>query len=104
MKSQTDVFITSEVFQNIIKNIPRLPKCAGVYHRNYSDDNISVKEVTDSVQEEPALQPFILKMVNSAYYGLPEKISSLHHAILYLGFNNVYQIILENSIKNSSSG
>ena len=26
--------------------------------------------------------------------------SSLHHAILYLGFNNVYQLILENSIKN----
>jgi HD-like signal output (HDOD) protein len=26
--------------------------------------------------------------------------ASLHHAILYLGFNNVYQIILENSIKN----
>jgi HD-like signal output (HDOD) protein len=26
--------------------------------------------------------------------------SSLHHAILYLGFGNVYQLILENSIKN----
>jgi len=56
--------------------------------------------VTESVQEEPALAAAILKTVNSAYYGLPEKISSLHHAILYLGFNNVYQLILENSIKN----
>jgi len=56
--------------------------------------------VTESVQEEPALAAAILKTVNSAYYGLPEKMSSLHHAILYLGFNNVYQLILENSIKN----
>jgi HD-like signal output (HDOD) protein len=100
MKSQTDVFITSEVFQNIIKNIPRLPKCAGSLSSKLLDDNISTKEVTESVQEEPALAAAVLKMVNSAYYGLPEKISSLHHAILYLGFNNVYQIILENSIKN----
>ena len=100
MKSQTDTFITSEVFQNIIKNIPKLPKCAGSLSAKLLDDNVSVKEVTESVQEEPALAAAILKTVNSAYYGLTEKVSSLHHAILYLGFNNVYQIILENSIKN----
>src|SRR2546422_11759015 len=45
------------------------------------EDNVSAKEVTESVQEEPALAAAILKTVNSAYYGLPEKMSSLHHAI-----------------------
>jgi len=100
MKSQTDAFINAEIFQNIIKNIPKLPKCAGSLSSKLFDDNVSAKEVTESVQEEPALAAAILKAVNSAYYGLPEKISSLHHAILYLGFNNVYQLILENSIKN----
>jgi HD-like signal output (HDOD) protein len=100
MKSPTDAFIASEVFQNIIKSIPKLPKCAGSLSAKLLDDNISAKEVTESVQEEPALAAAILKTVNSAYYGLTEKVSSLHHAILYIGFNNVYQIILENSIKN----
>jgi HD-like signal output (HDOD) protein len=100
MKSQTYTFITSEVFQSIIKNIPKLPKCAGSLSAKLLDDNVSAKEVTESVQEEPALAAAILKTVNSAYYGLTEKMSSLHHAILYLGFNNVYQIILENSIRN----
>jgi HD-like signal output (HDOD) protein len=100
MKSQTDAFINAEVFQNIIKNIPKLPKCAGSLSAKLLDDNVSAKEVTGSVQEEPALAAAILKTVNSAYYGLPEKMSSLHHAILYLGFNNVYQLILENSIRN----
>ena len=73
MKSQTDAFITSEVFQNIIKNIPKLPKCAGSLSAKLFDDNVSAKEVTESVQEEPALAAAILKTVNSAYYGLPEK-------------------------------
>jgi len=100
MKSQTDAFINAEVFQAIIKNIPKLPKCAGSLSSKLLEDNVSAKEVTESVQEEPALAAAILKTVNSAYYGLPEKMSSLHHAILYLGFNNVYQLILENSIKN----
>jgi HD-like signal output (HDOD) protein len=100
MKLQNDAFINAEVFQNIIKNIPKLPKCAGSLSSKLCDDNVSAKEVTESVQEEPALAAAILKTVNSAYYGLPEKMSSLHHAILYLGFNNVYQLILENSIRN----
>src|SRR2546430_3965689 len=55
---------------------------------------------SDVCSSDLALAAAILKTVNSAYYGLPEKMSSLHHAILYLGFNNVYQLILENSIKN----
>lgn len=100
MRSQTDVFIASEVFQNIIKNLPKLPKCAGSLSAKLGTEDISVKEVTESVQEEPALAAAILKTVNSAYYGLQEKIVSLHHAILYLGFNNIYQLILENSLKN----
>ena len=77
-----------------------MPKCAGSLSSKLVADDISAKEVTESVQEEPALAAAILKTVNSAYYGLQEKIVSLHHAILYLGFNNVYQIILENSMKN----
>src|SRR4249919_1314443 len=58
-------------------------------------------------QEEVCLDPrFLCNLtpprfsVELPYYGLQEKIVSLHHAILYLGFNNVYQIILENSMKN----
>jgi len=100
MRAQTDAFITSEAFQSIIKSIPKLPKCAGSLLSKLVDDNVSAKEVTESVQEEPALAAEILKRVNSAYYGLQEKVSSLHHAILYLGFNNVYQLILENSVRN----
>jgi len=100
IKAQTNAFITSDVFQNIIKNIPKLPKCAGSLSAKLLDDNISAKEVTESVQEEPALAAAILKNVNSACYGLTEKMSSIHHAILYLEFNTVYQLILENSIKN----
>src|SRR5262249_35035985 len=74
MKLSNDAFVSSEIFQNIIKNIPKLPKCAGSLSAKLVDDNISAKEVTDSVQEEPALAAAILKTVNSAYYGLPEKI------------------------------
>ncbi len=100
MCSKTNVFISSEAFQNLIKSIPKLPKCAGSLSARLMEENVSAKEVTEAVQEEPALAAAILKTVNSAYYGLQEKVSSLHHAILYLGFNEVYQLILENSLKN----
>jgi CRP-like cAMP-binding protein len=100
MRSQTDAFINSEVFQNIIKNIPKLPKCASSLSLKLLEDNISAKEVTESIQEDPALAAAIMKTVNSSYYGVQEKISSLHHAILHLGFNNVYNISCFSSREN----
>jgi HD-like signal output (HDOD) protein len=42
----------------------------------------------------------ILKTVNSSYYGLAQKISDVHHAIIYLGFNNVYQLIVSQAMKS----
>ena len=57
---------------SIKKNIPKLPKCAGSLSSKLVADDISAKEVTESVQEEPALAVAILKTVNSAYYGLQE--------------------------------
>jgi HD-like signal output (HDOD) protein len=100
MRDQTDVFLASEAFQHVVNNIPKLPKCAGSLSARLLDENVSAREVTESVQEEPALAASILKIVNSAYYGFPEKIASLHQAILYLGFSNVYQIVIEDSVKN----
>ena len=64
------------------------------------NENTSIQEVTDSVQQDPALVGMILKTVNSSYYGLAQKIADVHHAIIYLGFNNVYQLIVNQTMKS----
>jgi putative nucleotidyltransferase with HDIG domain len=36
----------------------------------------------------------VLRVVNSAYYSLPKQISSINHAVVYLGFNTIKNLAL----------
>lgn len=44
------------------------------------------------VSQEPALVSQLLKWVNSAYYSLPRRVSSISHAMILLGFSTVKSI------------
>jgi HD-like signal output (HDOD) protein len=92
--------ISSELIQNIIKKIPKLPIYASDLLEKLTNENTSIQEIAAPIQKDPALAGIVLKTVNSSYYGLQRKIADVHNAILYLGFNNVYQIILNHAVKN----
>jgi HD-like signal output (HDOD) protein len=49
---------------------------------------------------DPVLVGRVLKMVNSAYYGLHQEITSLVHAIIMLGINTVKNLVLSTAIIN----
>ncbi len=55
-------------------------------------------DMHEVVQADPALATKILKVVNSAFYGLPSQIASLDRAILMLGMNSVKNLALAASI------
>jgi len=60
-----------------------------------SDTNIST--LTEVLLYDPAITSNILKICNSAYFGLPRKIDSLQQAITYLGINQIIDIVLMKS-------
>ncbi len=69
-----------------------------------NDPNASSADLEKLILQEPGLIIHILKLVNSAYYGLQRKISSLTHAISILGFSTIKSLasglILYNLFKN----
>jgi HD-like signal output (HDOD) protein len=95
---------SSELIQNIIKKIPKIPSHTYNILSKLMSDDVSAQEITESIQKDSSLVGIILKTVNSSYYGLSQKISDVHHAIIFLGFNNIYQLILNQSIKNIIDG
>jgi HD-like signal output (HDOD) protein len=92
--------VYSELIQNIINKIPKLPSYAYGLLEKLMDENTSIQDIATPIQNDPALAGIVLKTVNSAYYGLQRKVSDIHNAILHLGFNNVYQIILNHAVKS----
>ncbi len=59
-----------------------------------SNPNVSAKELEKVIAQDIGLSTKVLKLVNSAYYGLPRRISKLSEAIMILGFKTVRNLAL----------
>lgn len=59
-----------------------------------SNPNTSAKELEHVISMDVGLSTKILRLVNSAYYGLPRKITKLSEAIVILGFKTVRNLAL----------
>ncbi|MEN3043558.1 MAG: HDOD domain-containing protein [Fervidobacterium sp.] len=59
-----------------------------------SNPNTSAKELEKVISMDIGLSTKILKLVNSAYYGLPRKITKLSEAVVIVGFKTVRNLAL----------
>ncbi|MGA1868296.1 MAG: HDOD domain-containing protein [bacterium] len=97
--TKKEEYATCTMIQKIIKSIPRLPMYAGKLTAMLNDEKVSVSEVVELVRQDPSLVASILKTVNSAYYGLLNKIEDFQRAVLLLGFSQVYQLVFDSSLR-----
>jgi HD-like signal output (HDOD) protein len=42
-----------------------------------------------------------LKTINSAFYGFQKKIADIHHAVVLLGFEQIYQVVMAEGIRST---
>lgn len=78
--------------------IPTLPVIINKLNNVIYNPQTSAKEVSKILSMDPALSSKILRIVNSAFYGLPNRITSITHAIIMLGFNAVKNIAISSSV------
>lgn len=81
-----------------IDTIPTLPVIVNRLNSVIYSPQTSAKEVSKILSMDPALSSKILRIVNSAFYGLPNRITSVTHAIIMLGFNTVKNIAISSSV------
>jgi putative nucleotidyltransferase with HDIG domain len=58
------------------------------------DPKSSMSDLSKIIVYDTAVTANLLKVVNSAYFGLPEKVDSVHQAIVYLGMSQVVDLVL----------
>ena len=91
----------SEVIVNIVKNIPRLPLHVTRLIEMLTGERVSAKEVATLAKQDPSLVVDILKAINSSRYALQKEITDVSYAIMYMGFNTVYQIAISRGLMKS---
>lgn len=62
--------------------------------RTCNEPGVCANDLNRVIALDPILTGRVLQLVNSAYYGLPSKVSSLTRAIILLGLNTVKNLVL----------
>jgi len=81
-----------------ISHIATLPEVTLKIIRLVEDPDATAQDLNRIITNDPALGARILKVVNSAFYGLPGQIGSLNRAIVLLGLNAVKNIAIAASL------
>jgi diguanylate cyclase (GGDEF)-like protein len=92
-----------ELFDSIFEkaeNLPTLPGIALKLLEAVQGEDSDMDEIGRILSADPPLSAKVLKIVNSSFYSLPSKITSVNHAIRMLGINSVKNLALSFSVIN----
>ena len=67
-----------------IDDLPTLPAIAMEINRMLLDTKTTINALSDSLAKDQAMVSKLLKLVNSAFFGLRTKISDIPHAVVLL--------------------
>ena len=87
-----------------VLDIPTLPVVAIKVNKLLQDYDISITELTGTIEKDQAIVSRILRLVNSAFYGLQSKVESVHQALVVLGLNTVRNVVISVSVIKAFSG
>jgi len=83
---------------NKIEKIPTLPHTITQIISIINNPNSSAEDVNRAISSDLSLASKVLKIVNSSYYGLSKKVSSITQAIVILGFNTIQSLAFSASV------
>jgi len=80
------------------RNLPSLPHILVKLIEVCNSEPDTIKEISQIIDKDVSLSARLLRLVNSAYYGLPNRVTGIDHALLLLGTNAVKNIAVSASV------
>jgi len=84
--------IYDEILKSV-KNIPAFPAAALKVMSLIDDPDFSIADVVDVIKYDQAIAANILRICNSAYFGLSHKVETVRDAVMRLGQQNVIRAV-----------
>jgi putative nucleotidyltransferase with HDIG domain len=92
-----------EKLNDYIKNMPSLPATVAKVLEVCNNPQTSPADLNHVISLDPVLVGRVLKLINSAYYGLGQPVTNLVRAIIMLGINTVKNLALSTAVMGSLS-
>lgn len=87
-----------------VGDIATLPEVTVKIIEIVEDPRSTARDLHDVIKKDPALSAKVLKVVNSAFYGLPGQIASVDRAVVLLGLAAVKNIAIATSVARMFKG
>ena len=96
--SRADLFAVDEGAVNAVlsrlDDLPAMPLTAAEILRLTKSPEVEIKEIEKSINSDPALAAKVLRIANSAFYGLKVPVSTLSHALMVLGLYQLRSVVV----------
>jgi putative nucleotidyltransferase with HDIG domain len=89
----------SELIANL-GDLPPLPQVAAQVLRLAADPDSTTEELQRVISTDQALTAQILKIANSAMFGMVREVKTITQAIMTLGFSTIKSVVIASSAKN----
>ncbi len=69
-----------------------------------SDDKSTMEEFEEIIRLDPTLVVRLLRLVNSAYYSLRNKVTSISEAVVFIGSDSLRNMVVVEALANDPNG
>jgi putative nucleotidyltransferase with HDIG domain len=77
-----------------MKSFPSMSGIAAKVLKLLDDPESSTGQVEQLLRQDPSLTANLLKLTNSAYFGIPSKVGSVRHAIAMIGWKRLSRLVV----------
>jgi HD-like signal output (HDOD) protein len=84
-----------EEIMKVVDGIEAISPMVTELSTKLNNPDIDPKEISKIIITDQGLTSFILKRVNSPFYRLAQKVDNIFSAIVILGYNEIYRIVVE---------
>ncbi|MCK5829972.1 MAG: HDOD domain-containing protein [Methylococcales bacterium] len=90
----------SKLFEQI-HSVPQVPEVVRILISQLNDPNTVFNDISKNIEKEQMLSMKVLRLVNSAHFGLSQKVGSIDNAVSMLGMEKLKTLVIASGIVNS---
>lgn len=80
--------------------LPVAPKVVQILISSFNNERVSVEDVARMLAVDPVLSAKLLRLANSAYFRVSRSVSTVHDAVMLLGFVTVRTLVISSGLVN----
>jgi putative nucleotidyltransferase with HDIG domain len=81
-----------------VEDLPTLPRTVLRITELVNDPRTSARDLSRIITDDQVLTARLLKLVNSSFYGFPQRISTVTGAVVLIGFDAIRSLLLTTSV------